>query len=491
MRALSARELLRKLGLPIDFFFRPRETLIIFLMVFCAYAYQFHKWRFWGVNSRVSLTYAIVDEGTFRVDSYVNHPHYYTEDRALYNGHYYSDKAIGLSLLGVPVYYCMKQFASLFGKDSKPDFSRYGMTVAVVSLSGALLIVVLFKFLVLLGVRRGMASWVALVFAFGTLLFPFSCLFYPYLPALLFLIGALYLIVSRQLSGWLDKRSLFSVGVLIGAGLLCEYTLAVPAGLILLYLLIYLRKRIHFLSCLLGVAIPLSLLAYYNWRCFGTPFTLAYSHLENPEFAAGMKSGFMGIGRFQWYVLYLITISPYRGVFFYSPVLFLAFVGIWRGLVKPAPQRALAGLIALTVLYYLVLVSSYYMWWGGGTLLCRHLAWMLPFLALAFAWYPERVKWLLIALGIISIALMFVQSVVEPHFEAFYSNEQLYHPYDYVRTTGKGFVPPFVRRQLPLFARGDLSLNYGMVVGLRGKWSLLPLLVFELVAGVILYRRIR
>lgn len=50
--------------------------------------------------SQLALTRAIVDEGRLEIDSYYNE----TGDRAYYNGHYYTDKAPGLSFLALPVY---------------------------------------------------------------------------------------------------------------------------------------------------------------------------------------------------------------------------------------------------------------------------------------------------------------------------------------------------------------------------------------------------
>ena len=62
--------------------FGSRVALILFLMALVAYGYFFHRFRFWNVNSRLALTYAIVDKGTFRIDDYVNQPYYETFDRA-------------------------------------------------------------------------------------------------------------------------------------------------------------------------------------------------------------------------------------------------------------------------------------------------------------------------------------------------------------------------------------------------------------------------
>ena len=475
--------------------FGSRIALILFLMALVAYGYFFHRFRFWNVNSRLALTYAIVDQGTFRIDDYVNHPYYETFDRAYYDGHFYSDKIIGLSLLAVPPYWVMKHLLALVGKDPKPDVSRYGLTVAVVSLSSAFLLVVLFRFLLLLGAPPGRASSVVLFTAFGTMVFPFSCLFYPYMPAAFFLVTALYLICAWSREGTLDSKPSWPLGALIGLSLLCDYTMAIPAGLICLYYFSLLRKKARILPSLVTSCMVLSVFAAYNTACFQNPFTLPYRYLDHQEFHDGMSQGFMGIHRFQWYALYLITLHPYRGIFFYSPFLLLSVASVFCGLRRKNMQdRLLAGMVVAIVAYYLCLNASYYMWWGGGTLLARHLTPMVPFLVLALAWLPDRFRKLLLLAGMLSVLLMGVQSVVEPHFESFYSNDDLYRPWETVQRTGKGFTPPFFSHSLPEFLKGRISMNpFNLkIYATDGKlWTLLPLLAIEAALLFCLRRNVR
>ena len=53
----------------------------------------------WNVNARMALVFAIVEHGTFAIDGYDGeHDAFPTMDKAAYNGHFYSDKAIGVSL---------------------------------------------------------------------------------------------------------------------------------------------------------------------------------------------------------------------------------------------------------------------------------------------------------------------------------------------------------------------------------------------------------
>src|SRR5437868_2084697 len=69
-------------------------TLGLVLLVSYAYFYQAGGWN---QNSRFALVRAITEHHTLKIDAYYQQ----TGDRALFNGHYYSDKAPGASLLAV------------------------------------------------------------------------------------------------------------------------------------------------------------------------------------------------------------------------------------------------------------------------------------------------------------------------------------------------------------------------------------------------------
>src|SRR3954466_12715067 len=79
---------------------RDRRTLwILGVVLFVSYAYYYQAGG-WNQNSRFALVRAILERHTLQIDAYQLH----TGDRAIWRGHYYSDKAPGASLLAlVPV----------------------------------------------------------------------------------------------------------------------------------------------------------------------------------------------------------------------------------------------------------------------------------------------------------------------------------------------------------------------------------------------------
>ena len=113
------------------------EAILIFLMVVIGYGY-FSSERDSNINSRLALVKAIVDEGRFEIDSYHN-SELYTTDKSYFNGHYYSDKAIGTAVLGAIAYYPVRWIYVHAGIRLTPRLFREWLTFLAVSLPTALI----------------------------------------------------------------------------------------------------------------------------------------------------------------------------------------------------------------------------------------------------------------------------------------------------------------------------------------------------------------
>src|SRR5437667_7569266 len=70
----------------------------LFALLFVSYAY-FYQAGGWNQNSRFDLVRAVINDHALRIDPYEKN----TGDKALHEGHYYSDKAPGLALAAIPV----------------------------------------------------------------------------------------------------------------------------------------------------------------------------------------------------------------------------------------------------------------------------------------------------------------------------------------------------------------------------------------------------
>src|SRR6266852_1403646 len=126
------------------------RTFLIAVVLFVSYAY-FYQGGGWNQNSRFDLVRSLIEQGTLRIDSY----HENTGNKALYQGHYYSDKAPGLALLALPFVATLRPVLRAAGVS--PDSPRgivalsYIATVIGVSLPTA----AAGAFLFLLGLRLG------------------------------------------------------------------------------------------------------------------------------------------------------------------------------------------------------------------------------------------------------------------------------------------------------------------------------------------------
>ena len=80
------------------------ELVLVYLMAIVAFAYFAGTAEDGNTYSRLGLVRALAVEHRFEIDTTqleYDWRDFRTQDRAFYNGHYYSDKAIGSSLIGV------------------------------------------------------------------------------------------------------------------------------------------------------------------------------------------------------------------------------------------------------------------------------------------------------------------------------------------------------------------------------------------------------
>ncbi|MCK4649173.1 tetratricopeptide repeat protein, partial [bacterium] len=236
-------------------------------------------------------------------------------------------------------------------------------------------------------------------------------------------------------------------------------------GIIYLLLLVYLwgslisKKRIRYF--LLGSSAPILFLLFYNYTCFGHPFTSGYAYEVIPSFREGMRGGFMGLTHPSLYSLFLITFSPARGIFWLSPFLLLSFPGLYHFFRSREYRREFllfSGIIA----GYFLFNCSYYLPGGGWAPGPRHLVPMLPFLCVLpiFALEKQGVTFRKIFVPLVLLSLLFIFLVVStsPHVPPVFTNTL----FEFSR---------------PLFLKGQLAQNGGMLLGTPEALSLLPLLL--------------
>jgi hypothetical protein len=449
-----------------------RPEAALFALAFTAYAYFFQGGG-WNAAVRFDLVRAIVEQGTVRIDGYETN----TGDLAYRDGHYYCDKAPGLSFAAVPVYAAVYRLAGE-GRIRGLFVSRAAWlaTIVTVAIPSAAAVVMLYLLGEVLGLLPAWRAALALAYAFATLAFPYSTLFYGHQLAASLLFLAFGLLVRARWRGTPPGTGrLAGVGALLGAAITVEYPAALAVAVIALYAASFVRPWHRLGYAAAGAMVPLFALAAYHTVAFGSPLTLPYTFSTD---APRRQGAFFGFGPPRPRVLYAILLSPYRGLFYSAPWLLLAMPGavrLWRG----GRFRAEAGVAVAVTLAYVLLNAGLNDWHGGWGTGPRHLVPVLPFLALAAGGImtgrtPSRAERAAYALAVgISAALMLVATSVQPEVP-------------------RWFARPFQDHLFPAFVEGRLAINTlpmhtgtvherreawnaGELLGLEGRATLLPL----------------
>lgn len=223
------------------------------------------------------------------------------------------------------------------------------------------------------GYRPRTGLVVGLLFGLATLALPYvKTLFAEPLVGLI-LIGAIMVAYRfRQLS---KSPSLILCGALLAlaVGVNVLYALFIPV--IAAYLFLPPKWTRRTLINLIVFAVPLLvgavILTLYSWARFGSPLNSGYHFGDGEGFNQPFLTG-----------LYGLFLSPYRGFFWYSPILLLAIPG-WLMFRRGMPRLAWAalGLIAVQACGF----ASWWSWHGGIVWGPRFLVPALPLAALFLA----------------------------------------------------------------------------------------------------------
>ncbi|MFH0859568.1 MAG: hypothetical protein V1921_00035 [Candidatus Altiarchaeota archaeon] len=370
----------------------------IFISLFIVYAFFTHLYITTNDVSRFSLTASIVDKHTFEIGSLPNkiiYPPYNPIDFAVYNGRIYSDKAPLGSFLAVPFY--------AFARIVTPNYSLlyYICTLFVSGLLTALTSVIIYDMGAYFTENRLLRLLVPVGYGLGTIAFYYGTIFFSHSITTFFGFAAFYILFRIKRED-LSLGSIPLAGLFAGLAVLSDYSAAMLLGLLSLYCIISFKKRSGMFF--IPVIAVIGALFFYHYLIFGSPFTTPYKHLGNPAFAEKISEGVYGIGLPQLEAAVSLIFEPYRGLFFYNPLLILCILYLPK-LYKRYKAEAI--LVVLTFLSYFVFNISYLGDWSGGA--CwgpRFLLPMLPFLFLSL-YEIKSFKVLYVFLGI-SVIVNFV-----------------------------------------------------------------------------------
>lgn len=478
-----------------------RVEITLFVLVVVSHGYFFGGLS-WNQNARFDAIFSFVepgpDSGTFRIDRFMRDvdgrlpepaedPRQNTGDWSFYppkgktgqnldasavRGHYYANKAPGPILLGAAVYSVLYRLEGLSGADPLQHRTRrlnfYLINLFVsVGITG-LGLLAFRRLLLACGAGEPRAICLTLVLGFATMLFPYDTQLWGHPTAAAFLvIGVLFIFRG-------SPRKIALGGFFAGMAALCDY----PAAVIVLALGIFalVRHRYRAVFYIVGGLLPLAAFMLYHNACFGSPFALATDY-TNPTFVdEGLTLGMLGITDLRIFGKLLAGIE--RGMLLQMPVLILSLAGISYWLERSL-RDGLAWLSIAVLLALLALNSSFNGWHGGASVCARYQIIALPFWVICMKEVPWRGLWRVAfpVLAGISAVNMFAVSAVSPlvpesHPEPLYS-------WVYGQHLLQGNLSWY---QFGFWA-GERSIwncfNLGMIAGLRGLWSLAPLLAMS------------
>ena len=431
------------------------RTAVILIAVGLVLALPLSLYPGSNVICRVAQTFQVVDAGTWNIDPWKDQ----TNDEAVLNGHYYSDKAPGTSLIGIPVYAIYK--AIMLGPGGKIDYTLARYVIRLLTLLPLCLAAAALCMVYLARIKTSPLAF-APAWLLGTVAFPFSVMLFGHQYAACLLVIAF--VALHALKSDPNRPGAWAFTVV--AGLACALAIVTeyPAALIALPLGLYylaLEKRLVRILVfgLAGAVLPAVVLLGYNFAIFGDPLHIGYQGVTDDYYVQAMSRGFIGVAMPTWEALWEITFSPAGGLFFTAPWLLFALPGLVL-MLGTRGQRAEFLLFSGITAIYLAFNAGY--WEPGGAMSFgpRHLIPCVPFVALA-AFRGG------LGLGVRTRAVFYATVAFSMVLTAFGTFADPTMP-DRMKN-------PLYEFALPILAQGE---------GLESPWGMQGVTLFALFAGV-------
>jgi hypothetical protein len=473
-----------------------RVARILALWLLGSYAYFFAGGGY-NQNARLDLVMSVVHRHTLNIDAY----HDNTEDKALFDGHHYSDKAPGLALLGVPVAWVGQAVLGGFGysADDCTGYAllAYGVTLTVAGGAAVAAALAVFYLLLYLGTALPAAIWGAVITGLGTPLWAYATLFWGHaLGAALLVTAVLLGCLATDETPARRRWHFVGVGACLGWAVISAYPTALPAAVIGGSVAWTTRRGRgtvalgEMLACTGAAAAACGaiLLAHNAW-VFGSPFVLGYSHTQG---FGGMKVGLFGVGVPRIQVIYEVLIGPTRGLLRLSPVLVLSVAGFWA-MWRTSSRSRWVAVQAMGCFLTLLAINAGYTYWNGGyTYGPRHLGDALPLLAVGAGFCFDRLQHRGARLTFAAVALFGIINALMAVSTATPADAVLLPWHEFLSgnlASEPVSVFPAVLHCTPGAAvLTHPAWNLGILMGLPGLYSLLPLLGGWCVALVCLRR---
>lgn len=351
------------------------RTILLFALIFLIYISSV---RFMGTIDGAPtrmLPLSILQEGDFDLDEYTPRD---KEDFVWFvfidtGNHYISKYPVLSAILALPIY-AIPYFAGV-------EFTST-LVITLAKVSAAMITTFSAMFLLFIFRKYISEKWsifLTIAYALGTSSWSISSQdLWQHGASQLFLIITVYLLLKSK------KTDLFYVliGLSIGLAVAARYLNIIFAALFLIYILYRYRQKI--VATILGVILPVSLVAIYQSYYLDKPWQTGYSCgpfiNRSVSCIEGWHSNFWdGFGG--------LLVSPSRGLFVFTPFLIISLLGIWKIWNKKKIENQLDNIllfkyISVGVIIFTIIMSKWWAWYGGYTYGPRMMVDIVPYLML-------------------------------------------------------------------------------------------------------------
>jgi hypothetical protein len=367
-----------------------------------------------NADSRFATLLAIAEDHTFKIDPYVT----LTVDWARTpDGHFYSNKAPGPSLIAAPVFLFLEKlaYADVQNKDERVHLLiKYKATwLKLVSYLFQLIPFMWVAYFISVKLIEQEYSTSTVYLALAALLFGntasvFMSTFYGHGMTAVWLLS---MVLCARYGRY------YGVGFCFGLSVLSDYS-----AVLLFFPLLFLIKRDarNFLKIVLGGVFPFALWSLYHTSCFGNPLHIA-NEFQNPIFkdVISEKGNLWGIllpfPNFS--TLTQLIVGPSRGMIWVVPWILVlvgwSLVSVFTHRASEIPPELRFSIVGLGLLLWMN--SCFGGWHGGLTPGPRYLSPIFPVFALSLALSFEKMNlmWqraLFVSVGISVLFTAFVYS---------------------------------------------------------------------------------
>ncbi|MFA6449954.1 MAG: hypothetical protein WCX65_10815 [bacterium] len=261
--------------------------LLIFLTLMIFYAFFTNTYLTTNDASRFSMTVSLATGGGGEITNIlpqVISKGWKIKDFAVHDGKIYSDKAPLGSLIAVPV------FLAATALGFKPPWVIYFVSLLTSGMMAAGTALLIYRLIPIWKRDERLRIVLALAYGIGGMSLFYGTVFFSSAMTAFCGFSAFYCFAVSPLS----KRpaALAAIGgFLAGAAILSDYYAAITAVCVLGYGILANQKMI--IPMILGFAVPIAILFYYNELVFGAPWPLSYKYAS--LYGSYHATGFYGV----------------------------------------------------------------------------------------------------------------------------------------------------------------------------------------------------